>query len=259
MNQLGWVQITDSDGWRKEFPLQKNLVHIGSAASNDIVLDSSRGMGVAPRHLQLVAASGGAHYRAINLGDTDILRGEQGETVISPRSAVSLSDGDLLRVGDFDLVFKLSTAGGAPAWGDLDRAPAHAGAAEHTFSGEQSSVIGLQLSMPAMALHPDHPLEGTVTVRNQGDQPGVQFMLELEGIEPDCYEIGSGPILFPNVEKGVFLRVFHPRRPVPAAGKHRIQICATAPEAYPGERATVIRDIQVLPFYKHELRLEPVD
>jgi hypothetical protein len=259
MNQLGWVLISDSEGWSKEFPLQKNLIHIGSAAGNDIVLESSRGRGVAPRHLQLIAVGAGAVYRAINLGDTDILRGEQGEEAVSPRNAVSLGDGDRLSVGDFGLVFKFSGTGGEPGWGGVERASAYASSGESTAGGEISSVIGLRLAMPAMTLHPDHPLEGTVTVRNQGDQPGVQFKLELEGFEPDCYEIGSGPILFPNVEKGVFLRLHHPRRPAPAVGQHRIQICATAPEAYPGERATVIRDIQVLPFYKHELRLVPVD
>ena len=49
------VEVVDRDGWRKAFPLEKHIVHIGSDPRNDVVLDSRRGAGVAARHLQLIA------------------------------------------------------------------------------------------------------------------------------------------------------------------------------------------------------------
>ena len=119
----------------------------------------------------------------------------------------------------------------------------------------QGDAIWLRFSLPSPVLRPEHPLEGIVSVRNLGNQPGVQFKLEVDGWEPDCYQIGPGPILFPNVEKGVFLQIEHPRGPTPPAGRHQIRIRATAPETYPGEIATVIREIEVLPYYHHVLRL----
>jgi hypothetical protein len=107
-------------------------------------------------------------------------------------------------------------------------------------------------------LHPEKPLQGIVTVHNRGNMPGVQFRLEIEGLEADAYEIGPGPVLFPNVEKGVALTVHHPHRPEPRAGTHSIQIQATAPEAYPGERASIHQELEILPYYSHTVRMVKV-
>lgn len=267
MDRGNKVEITDRDGWRKELPLQKNLIHIGSEPRNDIVLELWRGSGVAPRHLQLISIQGdGQRYRAINLGDTDILLGESGDTVLSPRTSVDIADGAHLKLGDFTLVFHLSGLGrkgvGQPIVAHEEHAAAETvvrGAFPSMPEEAISDVIGLKLILPQAPLDPECPLEGSVVVHNLGNKPGVQFKLEVEGLEPDCYEMGPGPILFPNVEKAVFLRLYHPRGPHPASGDHPIRIRATAPEAYPGESATVSREIQILPFYNHTLRLMTVD
>lgn len=262
MNQLGWVQITDRHGWHNEFLLDKRLIHIGSAGGNDIVLDTMRGGGVAPRHLQLIAGADGQHYRAINLGDSDILVEGMEQASVSPRSAVQIADGERLRLGDFVLEFHLTGMVPGSSMPVVGREAAATGVVygdTTTRAQEASAVIGLGLSLPATELHPDRPLEGIVTVQNLGDEPGVQFILELEGMELDCYELGPGPILFPSVEKGVYLRLHHPRRPEPVAGRYPIRISATAPEAYPGEVTVLTREIQILPYYRHELRLEPAD
>jgi hypothetical protein len=66
--------------------------------------------------------------------------------------------------------------------------------------------------------------------------------------------MGPGPILFPNAEKEVFLRLHHSRKPSPAAGVQRISISATAPVAYPGQRAEASSELQIAPFYAQELR-----
>jgi hypothetical protein len=262
MDRGNRIEITDKNGWQRELPLEKNLIHIGSEPRNDIVLELGRGSGVAPRHLQLVSVQGDRQrYRAINLGDTDILFGDAGDAVLSPRSSADIVDGARLKLGDFTLVFHLGRLGRegvrqpvVPSW-------AHAAAetAVQTFEQETSAAIGLRLILPGAPLDPERPLEGSVVVHNLGNKPGVQFKLEVEGLEPDCYEMGPGPILFPNVEKAVFLRLYHPRGPRPVAGDHTIRIRATAPEAYPGESTTVSRGIQILPFYNHALRLMTVD
>jgi hypothetical protein len=270
------LEVTDRDGWRKEFPLQKLLLHVGSDARNDIVLEARRGGGVAPRHLQLIAIPGNASgFRAINLSDREVTVGESGNRSFLPRSAMDIADGDCLRLGDFVLVFRLSAAGAAAPAPAVRAAPAPmqrgiaseqaatlpAAAREPKAAGvEKSSThIGLKLSLPQVAVEPEQPLEGMITVRNLGNEPGVQFRLEVEGLEADWYEIGPGPILFPNVEKGVYLRLRHPRGPVLAAGRHQIQIHASAPDAYPGERVSVSREIEILPYYRHTLALVAVD
>jgi hypothetical protein len=248
MNLGKFIEITDKDGWRKEFPLQKSLVHIGCDVRNDIVLAPSRGGGVALRHLQLVAVQGGdVAYRAVNLGDIDISLGASGEKALAPRSATEIVDGDRMQIGDFALIFHFE--GGGARLGTTPRLP----------SQQSSASIGLGLLLSPTSLDPQRPLDGTITVRNVGNMPGVQFRLELEGLDEDCYEMGSGPILFPNAEKSVALRLYHPRRSEMPAGSHEIRIRATAPDAYPGETAIVSQEIEILPYYSHVLRLLTVD
>jgi hypothetical protein len=267
------VEIIDRDNWRKEFPLEKSFLHIGGDVKNDIVLEARRGGGVAPRPPPRVAMPGAPGFRAINLSDRDILVGESGGRSFPPRSAMDIVDGDCLHLGDFTLVFHLGPSGAAAAaiWSEPEPVPATIGsgraAAMPAAAGEfmaasvekASSHIGLRLSLPQAAIEPDQPLEGLVAVHNLGSEPGVQFRLQVDGLDPDCYEIGPGPILFPNVEKGVYLRLHHPKGPGLAAGRHQIQIHASAPDAYPGEQVSVSREIEILPYYRHTLTLVVMD
>jgi hypothetical protein len=92
-----------------------------------------------------------------------------------------------------------------------------------------------------------------------GDRAAVQFKIELEGLDPDSYEIGPGPVLFPNAEKTVTFRLRHPKRPYPPAGPHRITFHVTAPDAYPDERATISQEVEVAPFYRHKTRVVVID
>jgi hypothetical protein len=251
MEQYGRLEVTDAEGWRTEFLLQKHIVHIGSDPGSDVVLSQGRGMGVAPRHVQLIALPAVPQvYRVVNLGDTDVLLGAAGDRLLTPRSSTELADGEHIRLGDFKLVLRCGEglAGFAPLPGEL--------AAPRVVGAESSSqVIGLRLSLPQTYLAPGAPVEGAVLVRNLGDQRGVQFKLLVEGLDPDCYDVGAGPLLFPKAEKDVFLRLYHPQRSTPRAGEHSLSVRATAPDVYPGEFAAVSQTIRILPFYKHKLRL----
>ncbi len=277
MNQRNSFEITDRDGWRREFPFEKAIVYIGSDPGDDVYLQPHHGSGVLPRHLQIIApASAGGLYRMVNLGDSEVLVGAAADRSVGPRSFANLSDGDAIQVGDFRLLFRSGdtmltlgpggqsyalpagfagtvTANGSPAG---NSAPAGALLAAPATSGRPSAAIGLRLSLPSAQLAPDRPLLGSLMVSNLGDKPGVQFRLEAEGLEPDCFEIGPGPLLFPGAEKAVSLLVRHSKRSAPAAGVHRLVIKASAPEAYPGDSMTVTQDIQVLPYLRHTLRLE---
>ena len=252
--QQNRIEIADQDGWHKTFPLQKTLVHIGSAPGNDIVLESRSGGWIADRCLQVLSLPSVAGYRLVNVGDSDILLGSSGTRVLAPRTTVDVLPGESIKIGDFTCTFRGAgvAPGGLPG---AEESPTHA--ADLTPVLESSDQIGVSLSLSQTELGPDTPIEGRVTVRNLGNQTGVQFKLELEGLPPDCCEIGPGPILFPNAARDVPLRLSHPRRPDPPAGEHLVLVRVTAPGAYAGEAATVSRIIQILPFYAHELRLTP--
>ncbi|MCC7360149.1 MAG: hypothetical protein IT317_11760 [Anaerolineales bacterium] len=239
------IEVTDKDGWKKTFPLEKAIIYVGSDPRNDIVLDATRGSGVARRHLQLISVTGGTGYRAINMGDSEVKYGPQGENTLNPRAFVELNPGEKVRLGDFVLSFQ----GEAPSTFDsADDGLLSAG-------DKRSRSIGLRLNLPSNQLGLDQPIDGTVTVRNWGTKTGVQFKLEVDGLDPACLEIGPGPLLFPNAEKEVAFRVHHPRAAKPPAGDYRLRIRASAPAAYPGESAIVTQVIQVLPYFSHKVRL----
>lgn len=241
MSQYNSIEITDKDGWRKEYPLNKSITHIGCEPSNDIVLDSWRGIGISPRHAQLIISPGLAGYRLVNISTADILLGPASDRSLPPRSFAELNDGECIRLGDFKLVLHLGNS-----------IPGNNGGSRTT------GLIGLRLSLPQRELAPDRSLDGYVTVCNLGDRPGVQFKFELEGLDRNCYEMGPGPILFPGAEKQVMLRLFHPRAPQPPAGEHEIRVRAIAPEAYPGEHTVAAQRIYILPYYSFQLHLENV-
>ncbi len=236
MNPQVKIEVIDKDGWRKEFSFQKSLFHIGSAALNDLVLENARGGGVAARHAQLIALQDGSGYRLVNLGDTDILLNETGDKRAAPHAVAIVSDGNVIKIGDFTLIF---------------HGEALLVAAAPTDS--RSSHIGLRLSLPRTQLAPHQNIAGVLAVANHGDKAGVQFDLDLEGLESDCYNIEPAPLLPSGAEREVTLRIFH-RGDKPIAGEHTLTIRAVAPDAYPGEEATVTCVIQVQPFYKHTLR-----
>ncbi len=250
------IEVEDRDGWRKTFVIQKAITHVGSDARNDIVLETWRGVGVAPRHAQIIGA--GAGYRLVNIGNAEVLIAPDPQAPaapVAPLSSADLRDGALIQMGDFRLRFF------RPADLQLTAPAPSAGANAMMFSPvagvavPSANDIGLRLQMSESTLAPDRPLQGALVVRNQGSRAGAQFRLQVTGLASDMFEIGPGPILFPGAEKEVAFRVIHTRRPHPPAGALTVTICATAPDAYPGQSATVTHTIQVLPYYSHSLTL----
>jgi hypothetical protein len=262
------VTITDRDGWRKDVSLQKAIVYIGSDPASDIVLDGIRGAGVAPRHAQLLTMpSNGQGARLVNLGPSDITVGMGMNRTVAAFSSTALAEGEAIRIGDFTLT--ISGMEISPVYAALPGAAApaalpSAARAALPAAGESSATpdipaisqsIGLRLSLPDMAVTPDRPIEGTIVIKNQGSRPGAQFKLQVDGIDSSLYEIGPGPILFPNAEKEVFLRFVHPHKPNPPAGDCRIVVRVSSPDAYPGEVSSANYILKIAPFFEHKLRV----
>jgi hypothetical protein len=242
VSQQNSIEIIDKNGWRKIYPLpEKLIIHIGSDPKNDIVLAGEYGANVYPIHAQLVAAAeAGSGYHLVNLADADIALGPPGGQMLAARSSINVTDGQTFVLGEFTLVFH----------------------GEGGFFGgpvsSNSEHIGLRLTLPQAKLEPNQSLAGAVTVGNLSQLAGVQFELELEGLDDDCYDLEPGPLLSSGAEKDVLLRLYH-LGTKPLAGDCRLTIRATAPRSYPGEQATVSQTIRVLPYYRHRVSLLPPD
>ncbi len=245
--QQNSIEVTDGEGWRRTIALEKSITHIGNDPGNDIHLARPGGQPVPPWCMQLIALpTSPPSYRLVNLGDTAIFTGANGQNQVNARSMADIVDGEYISVGGFDIVLHCPE-------GSLY------GTGETSVSGEgleetgSSQNIRLEISLPQRAVSPSQPeVKGSVTVCNLGDKSQVQFNLEVEGLEPECFRIGAGPLLSPSAEREVAFHLLHPRAPTPPAGKYPFRVHATA-DAYPSERATVSQIVHILPFYDHDV------
>lgn len=246
--RYGTIEIVDKDGWRREFPIQKPLIYIGSDSRNDIVLDGRRGGGVVGRHLQVITLPEGeaGGFRLVNLGNGTLQVGEAKHN-LAPHASLDVQGESPIQLGEFTLTLKES--------GEVR--VSFAGSNGGGLQGSKSIGARVRLSQPQ--LHPTHPSRGVLTIRNMGDVMGVQFLIEMEGLPDDCCEIGPGPVLFPGAEKEMPFFLHHPKGNRPVAGTHTVTFRVTAPEAYPGESAAVSQRVQLMPIFNHKLRLIVAD
>ena len=230
----GRIEVVNPDGWKRDFPLRRSILYVGSAAGADILLPVA---GIAPRHLQFVpSTSNRVGYRMINLGGAAVTvrsASSADPREVAPRASTELADGDRVEFGGYAIVF---------------------------YSGEMSSqLIQVRLEVPNPRVELDKPLDGALYIRNGGDRAGVQFVVEVQGIDNRFVQIESGPVLFPDVEKRVAFRIAHPRSSQPAAGDHPINFVVTAPEGYPGETAVASQVVSIAPFFAHKVRLIAIE
>lgn len=232
--------VTDKEKWCKEFVVEKSIIHIGSALGNDVILDPIRGKGVSPRHVQVIAPSDGSRiYRLVNLGTGPITLVSAGGITVEPPNVAQVQDEDVVGVGEFSFTLR---------GGEIELSS--------PVGPEGSANIGLRVFLKQAELTGEQPAEGMIVVRNRGQQTGVQFKLEIIGLESECCDIGPVPILFPGVQREIPLRIHHPINKKPLLAKeHSFIVRATAPESYPNEAAEVSQVVQILPFYRHTLHL----
>jgi hypothetical protein len=229
MAYYGSIQVQDRSGWVKTFRLEKALVMVGSAAVNDIVLPVERGEDVFPVHLQLLHPQPELmQVRAVNLANSAIpmqRANTAGAGSISANASQDLQHGDALQVGQFTLTLSIQSGEGF----------SRAARSEH---------LGLKLELPTATLRAAKQLDGLLTVTNFGAQKRGQFEIDLEGLPLDCYQIDPAPLLYPNGEEQLRIRLFH-RGTRPLAGARPICLRMTASAAYPTEEVVLPVNLEV--------------
>jgi hypothetical protein len=276
------IEVTDRDGWRKEFPLLRNLVMVGSDLANDIPLPESRGQGAEPRHLQiLLNPQDNSACRVINMAKSPVEITIAGQvTLLAPSTAMVISMESALRIGDYRL--QLHGFGAPPAYSKMNGnapvemasfqrpaptpttapyspsavvenrvAPAFSPTTPPVYGG---GPIGLAVRMSQATLTDHQPAEAFITVANRGEKTAVQIRLLIEGLPSDSYEIPPLPLLFPNAEKSLTIQLRYPNKPL-SAGSHPVRFLAVAPEAYPNEQVVVQQSVVVPSVFAHEVKL----
>jgi len=266
---MSYIQVVDRDGWEKRFELTRRILRVGSAPGSDILLSSARGAGVAPAHLQLILPADGL-CRMINLSAVEVRIG--GVAPVPPHGAVELHGGERIQIGDFALTYETSGSETTMAsYQSAQTIKASSGVASTSASEVGSSTfqearsesatassdqtganIGLDVALASTEIRPGQSIAGVVTVKNLGQAQAVQIQLNVEGLQ-DCCDIAPGPILFPGASRNVALKIQVPDNSALKAGRHRLEIHAAAPVAYPGEIAQAAIDVNITPSYQHTL------
>ncbi|HEY9076323.1 MAG TPA: hypothetical protein VIO61_07255 [Anaerolineaceae bacterium] len=242
------VEVVDREGWAKVLPVpEKPLLKIGSAPDCDIPLRVERGAGALPVHLQVIASVQQGASRLVNLGDLDLPLSGTLNQMLSRRGSVVLQNGVCVRLGEYSLTFlgEERQVSSSVVQVLASNAPA---AAELT-----PKRLGIQVLINRTRLEPGGVLEGVIRLSNLGDRV-TQVNLDLDGFEPDCYDIEPGPLLHPHDQKEIQFHIYH-RQHKPPAGTHLLTIRADAPQTYPGEEISTNFTVEILPHFQHSLRI----
>jgi hypothetical protein len=270
------LEVTDRDGWRKEFPLERRLVLVGSNPSNQIALAESRGQGVERLHLQLMLDENDPfHCKVLNTSSGALEINEGGEPVmLDPRKSRVVAMNTEIKVGEFRLQLcgagpgvPLAASNGNGHRESSIHAPNSTPVAgspfvEPAFVRQRLAAppvfapgpVGLAVRLTQATLTRSQPAEAVVTISNRGDKTAVQFRLQVDGLPPESIEVPPLPLLFPGAEKTFGMTLSHPPT-VLRAGPHLLRFIAVAPDAYPGEQATVQQTVNVPAIYTHELSI----
>jgi hypothetical protein len=228
--------LTDERGWQKPFPLNEGVYWVGSADRVHIQLPVMKD--ISPYHLQVVNAHNSPSVRLINLSRGSIVVQKGAEsTLFAPGGIIDVFGPEIFRLGPYTLHFQLQKQN--------ESQPASA-------EGKQK-VIGMRLVLPDIVLRPNIPLVGVLSLQNLGNQ-ACQFKVEIDGISEQCYEITPPPLIFAGGEENTEIRFFH-KMIAPPAGQQKVTIRVSAPDAYPGEAATVQQMLKVMPYYAQSLSI----
>jgi hypothetical protein len=223
--------LIDKNGWTKSVKIEKAITRLGTAASNDVQLQSQA---IAAVHVQLIYTPElPASCKLVNLASEIVVHGDDDAYPIPRLGNIELRDGDEIELGEFRVALKIPLA------------------AEYL---RKSNQIDASLSLPEAVMRPDMTTIGQLTIKNIGMQPDCQFRVILQGLPQDCYQIDPIPLMYPDAQEDVRLQFFH-RKHYPSVGFHDVSIHISAPTNYPGEELIIKQGLYVVPVFDQEIAL----
>ncbi len=222
--------ISQENGFKKQLQVEKAITRIGSSPANDIQLNSPY---ISAFHLQILYAQEMPdRCQVVNLAAEALAVFSKGlERFLPAFSSQELFAGDEINIKGVRLLFELPLTTG-------------------TLITSHKISASLAFSEPVM--RPNTILVGRITLKNDGEQPSCQFVVEISGLPADCYQIDPIPLMYPGAQEDVNVRFLH-RKSYPAAGFQSVTLSVTAPASYPGEQVSIQQGIYVLPVLEQGL------
>ena len=222
--------ISQENGFKKQLQVEKAITRIGSSPANDIQLNSPY---ISAFHLQILYAQEMPdRCQVVNLAAEALAVFSKGlERFLPAFSSQELFAGDEINIKGVRLLFELPLTTG-------------------TLITSHKISASLAFSEPVM--RPNTILVGRITLKNEGEQPSCQFVVEISGLPEDCYQVDPIPLMYPGAQEDVNVRFIH-RKSYPAAGFQSVTLSVTAPASYPGEQVSIQQGIYVLPVLEQGL------
>lgn len=222
--------ISQENGFKKQLQVEKAITRVGSSPANDIQLNSPY---ISAFHLQILYAQEMPdRCQVVNLAAEAVAVFSKGlERPLPAFSSQELFAGDEINIKGVRLLFELPLTTG-------------------TLITSHKISASLAFSEPVM--RPNTILVGRITLKNEGEQPSCQFVVEISGLPEDCYQVDPIPLMYPGAQEDVNVRFIH-RKSYPAAGFQSVTLSVTAPASYPGEQVSTQQGIYVSPVLEQGL------
>lgn len=228
---FGKLTIFGEGGDVGEVELTKPTTSIGRQPGNDIVLNTSA---VSRYHAQFDVAEGKVFLVDLGTVNGTFVNDRQ----IEPNSRVPLSEGDVIMMGDMQLIFQTSRA-------RLRAIDVEASLAPTTTTFEDPRLpMSLIVDDPQQPVAPGSHLQLAMIVNNRGDVDHV-FTIEAGGMESEWVKINRREVhLEPGEQTEVMFSIRPPRSSATQPGLYPLKIRVSL-KADPGQAIEATREVEV--------------
>jgi len=223
--------VFEQSGWIKPVKIEKSITRVGSAAGNDVQIDSTN---ISPVQLQIIYSPEQANRcKVMNLSGTLNLKSSGKLSALPAFTTVDMYDGDEIELAEYRLQVKLPL---------------------NSSLLKTSSVIDASLRFSDPVLRPEYPTTGQLTIKNNGEREAGQFLVSITGLPEDCFHIDPVPLMYPGAQEETGICLFH-HMTYPLAGYHTLTVTVSAPDTYPGEVLLLQQKLFVSPVARQGLEI----
>lgn len=214
-----------------EVELTRPTTSIGRQPGNDIVLNTSA---VSRYHAQFDVAEGKVFLVDLGTVNGTFVNDRQ----IEPNSRVPLSDGDVIMMGDMQLIFQVARAHFRAIDIEASLAPST------TVFEDPRLPMSLIVDEPQQPVAPGSHLPLALIINNHADVDHV-FTIEAAGIESEWVKINRREVhLEPNEQTEVMFSIRPPRSSSTRPGLYPLTIRVSL-KADPGQAIEATREIEI--------------
>ena len=247
--KFGTLEVTGSDGRRREFPLDLPTLIVGRAEGNGIVIDD---MSISRRHARMLIESGRLLIEDLGSAQGTFVDGH----IIEPNVPNLVEPSQAIRFGDVEARYMAPVAGAATEAGSPESlVPGLPGDEEPEDEGPLS-VIRLNLTDPAAPIQPGTAAFARLVIHNRG-RVVDQVTVTVPDLPPDWIVISEPTFkLLPGTRQEISIVIQPPQSPDALVGEFDYSVVVTSLDFQ--REAVAFGQIAVLPFEGTALGVQPL-